>query len=438
MRVKNRKMSRRSFSSVLTDKNQNEYANQERHSMDSDSLAEMDVLLVSQDHFKDVEIESTSMLMCKSRKHSSEFERENFYLKEPQSEKAKFGNVRDDAVLFRRHQSPQPTGIDYFSVLSDEIILHIFKLLPKPVLVKCSSVCKRWQELSYDETLWKRHDFGRKVVRSGTLEILLKRRVLVLRLAMAEIRPPVFTDAYLNIYPWRCNLQYLDLSMAMVSTQCLSDLLSKCCSLKKLSVEHCTLNEECCISIAENNELETLNTTMCEGFTPAGLQAISLCCKNLKEWSLAWTKLSEDCMDAFLHCLPTNLQRFNISGHRETLTDAALIKVVKRCRNLKELDISDCSLLSHISFEVLVKYCQHLQHLHTSRSYNIPTESNRLLKSLKQFKNLEIFQTLTDGALAALRAYLPNIAINKHMFSTIARPTVGIRRSSVWEIPTRD
>ena len=34
--------------------------------------------------------------------------------------------------------------IDYFSRLSDELLLQIFKRIPRPILLKYARVCKRW------------------------------------------------------------------------------------------------------------------------------------------------------------------------------------------------------------------------------------------------------------------------------------------------------
>lgn len=88
----------------------------------------------------------------------------------------------------------------------------------------------------------------------------------ILRLAQAEIADPVFlensevlTDGYIS------KLQYLDLSMAVISPNGLAMLLSKCKYLKKLSLEKCTVNRLCCKAISDNNDLEILNLTMCEG-----------------------------------------------------------------------------------------------------------------------------------------------------------------------------
>ena len=38
---------------------------------------------------------------------------------------------------------------DHWHRMSEEIILFIFKWLPKPVLVRCARVCKRWNRLAY-------------------------------------------------------------------------------------------------------------------------------------------------------------------------------------------------------------------------------------------------------------------------------------------------
>lgn len=36
---------------------------------------------------------------------------------------------------------------DYFNLLSDELVLHIFKFIPRKVLLKYAVVCKRWRAL---------------------------------------------------------------------------------------------------------------------------------------------------------------------------------------------------------------------------------------------------------------------------------------------------
>lgn len=77
-------------------------------------------------------------------------------------------------------------------------------------------------------------------------------------------------------------LQFLDLTLATISTDCLSSLLSACRSLRKLSLETLPLNtaifewvhkdedgKRMCLiefrKLALNQHLDTLNLTMCTG-----------------------------------------------------------------------------------------------------------------------------------------------------------------------------
>jgi len=131
--------------------------------------------------------------------------------------------------------------------------------------VRSMLVCKRWCQIARDEALWTRLDLGSKVLNEGTLGHILPRGVQILRLAQAEIADPVFyegsevlSDSYIS------KLQYLDLSMAVISPVGLAALLSKCKCLKKLSLEKCVVNRDCCRAISQNPELEVLNLTMCE------------------------------------------------------------------------------------------------------------------------------------------------------------------------------
>ena len=61
-----------------------------------------------------------------------------------------------------------------------------------------------------------------------------------------------------------------------------------------------------------------------------------------------------------------------------------------------------------------------------------------LLSSIPSLLALDVFGMLRDTAVQQLRESLPNIEINKFPFSSIARPTTGIRRTSVWGLRVRD
>ena len=51
---------------------------------------------------------------------------------------------------------------------------------------------------------------------------------------------------------------------------------------------------------------------------------------------------------------------------------------------------------------------------------------------------LDVFGMMKETALNQLRELMPNIEINKFPFSSIARPTTGLRRTSLWGLRVRD
>nr|CAD7202636.1 unnamed protein product [Timema douglasi] len=117
--------------------------------------------------------------------------------------------------IFRRKK---PTADDAFCKLSDEMVLTIFRHMPKKSLVRCAFVCKRWRRIAYDESLWSRLDLSLRTLRPGNLGYTLVRGVSILRLAQAEVSDPVFECASpLVTKEYDCKLQYLDLSMAVIS-----------------------------------------------------------------------------------------------------------------------------------------------------------------------------------------------------------------------------
>lgn len=95
----------------------------------------------------------------------------------------------DTFFLFRNQtmRERNPDGKDHFNTLSDEIILQIFKWLPKKTLLRCGYVCRRFNRCASDESLWTRLDLGGRSIKAGAMENILKRGVVILRLAQAEV-----------------------------------------------------------------------------------------------------------------------------------------------------------------------------------------------------------------------------------------------------------
>ncbi|KYQ59063.1 S-phase kinase-associated protein 2 [Trachymyrmex zeteki] len=343
----------------------------------------------------------------------------------------------DQFCLFRRKKRPSVYGEDKFNKLSDEIILMILKWLPKKCLVRSMLVCKRWCQIAQDEALWTRLDMGSKVLNEGTLGHILPRGVQILRLAQAEIADPVFcegsevlSDSYIS------KLQYLDLSMAVISPVGLAVLLSKCKYLKKLSLEKCIVNRDCCRAISQNTELEVLNLTMCENINIGCIMDL-MELKCLTALNIAWCSLDNECITLLCRTLSTSITRLNLAGCRKTMTDENVKDLLKRCPDIIELDLSDCAMLTMHAVHNLLNFSK-LEHLSLSRCYSIPQSAYIRLATMPCLLYLDVFGLMTESVLKSLQAACREPEINKYLYSSVARPTVGIRRTSIWGLRVRD
>lgn len=117
-------------------------------------------------------------------------------------------------------------------------------------------------------------------------------------------------------------IQYLDLSMAVISKPSLKMFLSQCRRLKKLSLEHVPLDAEILLEISENKDLESLNMTMCEGIETNSLKTLLKNLKNLQSLNISWTSLSIDCVKAFVENVTPSIKQLNIAGCRKSMTDS--------------------------------------------------------------------------------------------------------------------
>ncbi|XP_076387670.1 S-phase kinase-associated protein 2 isoform X3 [Megachile rotundata] len=349
------------------------------------------------------------------------------------SEKSSF----EQFCLYRRKRKSSVVGEDKFNKLSDEMILMILKWLPKKCLVRSMLVCKRWCQIARDEALWSRLDLGGKVLNEGTLGHILPRGVQILRLAQAEIADPVFlqnsqvlTDNYIS------KLQYLDLSMAVISPDGLAMLLSVCKYLKKLSLEKCLVNRSCCKAIGENNDLEILNLTMCEGMDVECIKDITKL-KNLNAVNVAWCGLDAKAMTLLCKSLPSSITRLNIAGCRKTMTDDNVKDLVKSCPDMVELDLSDCTMLTMSTVRCILDLSK-LEHLSLSRCYGIPPSAYVKLAYMPSLLYLDVFGLIPEPVQKTLQVTCGETQLNKFLYSSVARPTVGVRRTSIWGLRVRD
>jgi len=343
------------------------------------------------------------------------------------------------------NKSDKLTTSNYWMSLSDEIILSIFQFLHKKTVVKCARVCRHWQRLAYDESLWRHVDMSKANLLPGLLGKVLKRGTRVLRLAQAKVASPICDENALffsDVVPLSpkspsesmFSLRYLDATSCSFQNDTLLCLLLHSKQLTHISLESCNVSTSVLKAISELRNLEVLNLAMCTGVTITGMSSLVKGGKNhrLKQLNLSWTNLTKATILQIIKNLP-KLQQLNLSGCRETLTDDCIKQLVKSCPHLTHLDLSDGVLLTARSLDEIIKL-KHLVHLGLSRCYNIPPMAFSSFSQMKSLKTLQIFGLLNTEGIEVLRAEIPNITVNKSFFSMIARPVGSVYYGTIWGV----
>ncbi|NXU39765.1 SKP2 protein, partial [Drymodes brunneopygia] len=298
--------------------------------------------------------------------------------------------------------------------------------LLKVLLVLHKILCPR-----FDESLWQTLDLTGGNLLPGVLGQLLPAGVTVFRCPRSCIGDPLFkTNNLLKI-------QYLDLSNCTVSAADLHSILCLCEKLQNLSLEGLVLSDNIIKSIARNPNLIRLNLCGCSGFSAEALELMLSSCSVLEELNLSWCEFTATHVKAAVNHITSKVTQLNLSGYRENLQIADVKTLVERCPLLVHLDLSDSMMLKPECFQYF-KQLVFLQHLCLSRCYQISPAALVELGEIRTLKTLQVFGIVTDSSLQLLEEALPDMKINGSHFTSIARPTVGNKKShEIWGIKCR-
>lgn len=64
--------------------------------------------------------------------------------------------------------------------------------------------------------------------------------------------------------------------------------------------------------------------------------------------------------------------------------------------------------------------------------------TNRELSCHPSLAEVEVFGMFRDGTMEQLKHEMRNVELNRYPFSSVARPTTGIRMTSLWGLRVRD
>ncbi|RMC16622.1 hypothetical protein DUI87_06560 [Hirundo rustica rustica] len=300
----------------------------------------------------------------------------------PKRQKVK-DNEKDFVIVRRPWLLREAESGISLDALPDELLLAIFVYLPLKDLLKVSMICKRWHRLS-----------------------LLK-------------------------------IQHLDLSNCTVSAADLHSILCLCEKLQNLSLEGLVLSDSIVKTIARNPDLIRLNLCGCSGFSAEALELMLSSCSMLEELNLSWCEFTATHVKAAVNHVTSKVTQLNLSGYRENLQIADVKTLVERCPLLVHLDLSDSMMLKPECFQYF-KQLVFLQHLCLSRCYQISPAALVELGEIRTLKTLQVFGIVTDSSLQLLEEALPDMKINGSHFTSIARPTVGNKKShEIWGIKCR-
>lgn len=341
----------------------------------------------------------------------------------------------------RRRIEESQGGI--LNLLSDELLLNIFKWAPKATLSRLMRVSRRFQRVGCDESLWHRFDLGDRTIKPGHLGIVLSRGVQSLRLTRSEVQgSSLFPPHAFNCGMSKCEfdstessfkVQHLDLSMIVADNKdVVAELLGLSKKVSHLSLERCSLPSTTLHLVAQMKNLCVLNLSTCSdlggdghGLDSEAVVPILQSCSKLRILNLAWVGFSATSLRQVISHLPSSILHLNLSGNRNSFIDEDLQLLVEKCPRLEVLDVSDSHLLTVDSVAVLCDRFHQLRHLSISRCYGLQPPSILLpLASHRLLFRLDVFGIMSGAALEQFsRHFRREVEMNQCYFSYVARPT---------------
>lgn len=331
-------------------------------------------------------------------------------------------NDSNQFVLGRRSRRRKEflSGISW-DRLPDELLLRIFFCLPLHDLVRMAAVCKHWQRLAFDESLWHSVDLEGLTHTGLALQQVLRTGIRRLRC------PRSFVEELHLTGTGPLQVVEMDLSSSIIPTLALEDVICRCTLLECLSLEGLQLSDTIISSLAKNPNLLQLNLSGCSAFTAPALAGMLKACSRIDQLNLSWCSFDNNHVKSVVNNLSSSVTHVNLSGYRESLTLDDVKVLVERCPQITALDLSDSTLLMADCLPVL-KQLKHLLHLSLSRCYHIHlaalTDLDKMFPMLCQ---LDVFGLVQDSQLPSLKKEMPHMSINSRPFSTIARPTPASR-----------
>nr|XP_018899471.1 PREDICTED: F-box/LRR-repeat protein 7 [Bemisia tabaci] len=278
-----------------------------------------------------------------------------------------------------------------FDRLPDEVVLKIFAWLSSSDLSVCARVCKRWEILAWEPSLWRTVILkGEDVSGDRAVKTILRRftqpyvQRLYLRdgaritdkglpslvrrwpnLTHVQLQGCVaITDSSVSELVAKCpNLQHLDLTGCAQLT-CINIEPSRRLSLNYLDLTDCCLIEDESLWLIVKNcpQLVYLYLRRCVKITDCGIKHVPIFCSVLRELSVSDCNKVTDLGLYELAKLGSTLRYLSVAKC-DQVSDVGLKVVARRCYRLRYLNVRGCEAVSDDAITVLARWCPRLRAL---------------------------------------------------------------------------
>jgi len=310
-----------------------------------------------------------------------------------------------------------------FDTLDDKIVIKIFSYLSSADLSCCAQVCKRFEVLAWQESLWK------VIVLSGENVIADK----AIRSVLRQLCGQGTTGACLNVekvkiingarisdkgvlkLAKRCpELLHLQIhGSSNITNYSLYEIINKCNNLQHLDITGC-VNISSLTPIGgpelKQLQLQYLDLTDCPSVQDSDLKLIVQSCPHI---SYLYLRRCLQITDSGLKYLPSfcsGLRELSVSDCTN-VTDFGLYELAKLGPILRYLSVAKCEQVSDAGLKLVVRRCYKLRYLNVRGCEAVSDEAILVLaRSCTRLRALDIGKCdVSDAGLRALAECCPNL-----------------------------